>query len=64
MSVLVKGMEMPYSCTECPFVMRDTFLKYINEDSQEITCIYSCSYMPDEIEDGWIKHSVTVIKKN
>jgi len=57
MSILIKGMQMPFSCTECPLAITEQRLEYIDEDSQKIMYLYNCLYKPEDIEDGWARFS-------
>ncbi len=63
MSVVIKGVGMPFSCTECPLVIADSKYEYLDEDSSKFIQLYSCYYKPDDVEDGWIRHSVADRKK-
>ena len=55
MSYIVKGADLPYSCTGCPFVISENMSERLDKDSLKMTRIYNCMYRPDEIEDGWIR---------
>ena len=63
MSVLIKGMGMPFSCTECPLATTESKYEYLDEDSLKFIQLYSCYYKPDDVEDGWIRHSVADRKR-
>jgi transposase-like protein len=53
MSVIVKGMELPKVCTECPFSQRAEDGEYLREDSG-FRCL-ACNKRLDENKDG--RHS-------
>lgn len=53
MSILIKGIEVPERCAECPFVICGR-TSATDENRYWYKHIYNCRYKPEEIEDGWI----------
>lgn len=50
MGVYVPGMEMPYSCSECPFLSKYTEVTLRTGIYKKIA---HCIFAPDTIEDPW-----------
>lgn len=54
MSVLVRGMEMPWCCAGCPFISDPVELSV---DIETYRKIYKCTRAPEEIDDPWRSES-------
>ena len=53
--ILVKGMKMPTSCTDCFFAIKDKITMCGDKDCDyKVKLSYNCHFKPDEIEDGWV----------
>lgn len=51
MSVIIRCMDMPECCMDCPFLKREEML--VSGKDGLWKHIYNCLWCPEEEEDGW-----------
>ena len=56
MSVLIKGMEIPYCCIECSYCEEHEHKEILRNDDYEykVKMIFNCKLKPEDVEDGWV----------
>ena len=56
MSVLIKGMKIPYCCTECSYCEEHEHKEILRNDDYEykVKMIFNCKLKPEDVEDGWV----------